>query len=140
MLSATSLVDPTIAFQPAPAASATPAPQALADPSLGSDYRSAAAFYFNASRATDLAFPAPRLLQPLLPSNLDAGAAGAVYSTEMPAVTSYAPSSPTGASKHPVGPQPAQSPFPGMGAGVHGSSFFKNAENLNESFGTWSPM
>lgn len=141
MLSVTSLVDPTIALQAPPAASAALAPQALADPALGTDYGSAAAFYFNASRPMDLAFPAPRLLQPALPSGLDVGAAATLYSTGLPALTPYAPSTPTGASnRHPVDPQPPQSPFPGMGARVRGSSSFKHAGDLSERFDMRRPI
>lgn len=127
--SATTLLDPTVAFQTGLAAPPPPppAPQALADPALSPSYGSAAAFFFDVSRP-DSAFPRPGLLQPARLSNLDVGGAGAVFSTGMPGMTAYMPSTPTEASSRiPVEGQPAQkhSPFPGMGAGVSGSSSFK---------------
>ena len=126
--SATTLVDPTVTLQNGPV---PPAPQPLADPVLSPNYGSAAAFFFNASRPMDLSFSAPRLLQPVLPSNLDLGGM-------MAAPTCYETSAPTGASgRIPLDPQPTQSPFPGMGAGVHGSSSFKHAGNLNARFDAW---
>lgn len=129
MPSATTLVDPTIAFQRSPAAPPPPppAPQTLADPVLSPNYGPAAAFFFDSSRLNS-AFPRPGLLQPARLSNLDVGGAGAVFSTGMPGMTAYTPSTPTEASSRiPVDGQPAQkhSPFPGVGAGVSGSSSFK---------------
>lgn len=129
MPSATSLLDPAVAFQTDPAAPPPPppVPQALADPALSPNYGSAAAFFFDMSRP-DSSFALPGLRQPARLSNLDVGGAGAVFSTGMPGMTSYTPSTPTEASSRiPVDPQPAKkhSPFPGMGAGVSGSSSFK---------------
>ena len=138
MPSATPLVDPNVAFQAGPAVTPSPpAPQAQADPILRSNYGSAAGFFFDVSTA----FSTAGLLQPARPSILDVGGAGTVSSTAMPGMTLCAPSTPTEAcNRKPVDPQPAhkQSPFPGMGAGVPGSSSFKHAGSLNESFDTWS--
>lgn len=137
MPSATTLVDPTVALYTGPAAPPPPpAPQGLPDPVLNPNYGSAAGFFFDVSTA----FSTAGLLQPARPSTLDVGGVGTVFGTAMPGMTSYAPSTPTEASnRKPVDPQPPQkqSPFPGMGAGVPGSSSFKHAGSLNERFDTW---
>ena len=141
--SATTLVNPTVAFQTGPAAPPQPtapppppAPQVLADPVLNPNYGSAAGFFFDVSTA----FSTAELQQPARPSTLDVGGVGTIFGTAMPGMTSYAPSTPTEASnRKPVDPQPPQkqSPFPGMGAGVPGSSSFKHAGSLHERFDTW---
>lgn len=145
--SATSLMDPAIAFQTGPAAPFAPVPQALAEPVLSSQYgcaeglnSSAAGFSFTASHAMDLQISRPGLLHPMLPESLNLGDISTPSSRRMPLMTSHEPSTPTGASNRHVNPKqltPKQSPFPGVGAGVHGTSSFKYAGNLDNKFDKW---
>ena len=130
------LVDPAVSFQAGSAApTPPPAPLTIPDPVLSPNYGSATGFFFNRSTA----FPTGALLQPARPSTLDVGGVGTVFSTAMHGMTSYLPSTPTEASSR-TAVNPAaqkQSPFPGMGAGVPGSSAFKHAGSLSERFDTW---
>ena len=139
--SATSLMDPAVAFQTGPTAPIAPVPQALAEPVLSSQYgsaesldSSAAGFSFVASRPMDLQLSGPGLLL----DSLDLGAINTFSGSGMPLLTSHEPSTPTGASNRHGNPKqltPKQSPFPGVGAGVHGSSSFKYAGNLDDKLG-----
>lgn len=133
MPSATSLMDPALAYHNGPMAPIAPVPQALADPVLSATYTSdslssGGLFSFAAARPQDVPFLGSSLESPLPVSSRHV----IPVSTASSANGSATPTAATGTA-HDRQLSYKQSPFPGVGTGVIGSSPFKFTEQQKYS-------
>ncbi len=139
---ATSLVDAAVAYYNGPMAPIAPVPQALAEPVLSQTYTpnslgSAGAFSFGATRPQDVPCSGPSMSSSMPTST----GLGISFPISLPTASSTNGSTtPTAANGTAYeGQLPyKQSPFPGVGTGVAGSSPFKFTGNLEQKFGGWS--
>ena len=149
MPSASSLVEPAVAFPTAHTRYIAPMPGLQTEPDTASNLPSsfaatAAGFSFDSAKPVYLPAQSIDLRQPEFPEKLDLQCISSAFSEGMSVATPSAPTTPIGASNSSINNEQfiqKQSPFPGVGSGVQGSSALKHAGIPHDRFGSiWAAL